>query len=121
MSAFEIVLNYFRNVVQSFRVADFFDIAIITTLTYAVLIWFRRATSRFVLIGISIIGLVYILARVFDLYLTVFVFQGFFAVLLIVLIIIFQEDIRLFFERLARWGGMRKNGTLSPRLKKLMF
>jgi len=102
------MVNYLIDVAGNFRVADFFDIAIISILTYAVLIWFRRTASRFVLIGISILGLVYILARVFDLYLTVFVFQGFFAVLLIALIIIFQEDLRLFFERLARWGGMGK-------------
>jgi diadenylate cyclase len=102
------MIEYLINVAGSFRIADFFDIAIISLLTYAVLIWFRRTASRFVLIGISILGLVYILARGFELYLTVFVFQGFFAVLLIVLIIIFQEDLRLFFERLARWGGMGK-------------
>jgi len=102
------MINYLMDVARNFRVADFFDIAIISILAYAVLIWFRRTASRFVLIGISILGLVYILARVFDLYLTVFVFQGFFAVLVIVLIIIFQEDIRLFFERLASWGGIRK-------------
>jgi diadenylate cyclase len=102
------MVNYLIDVAHNFRVADFFDIAIISILAYAVLIWFRRTASRFVLIGISILGLVYILARVFDLYLTVFVFQGFFAVLVIVLIIIFQEDIRLFFERLASWRGIRK-------------
>jgi diadenylate cyclase len=102
------MITYLIDVARNFRVADFFDIVIISILTYAVLTWFRRTASRFVLIGISILGSVYILARVFDLYLTVFVFQGFFAVLVIVLIIIFQEDIRLFFERLASWGSIRK-------------
>jgi diadenylate cyclase len=102
------MVNYLIDIARNFRVADFFDISIISVLTYAVLIWFRRTASRFVLIGISILGVVYVLARVFDLYLTVFVFQGFFAVLLIALIIIFQEDLRLFFERLARWGAMRR-------------
>ena len=102
------MVNYLIDIAGNFRAADFFDISIISVLTYAVLIWFRRTASRFVLIGISILGSVYILARVFDLYLTVFVFQGFFAVLVIVLIIIFQEDLRLFFERLASWGSIRK-------------
>jgi len=102
------MVNYLIDIARNFRVADFFDISIISILTYAVLIWFRRTASRFVLIGISILGMVYVLARIFELYLTVFVFQGFFAVLLIALIIIFQEDLRLFFERLARWGSMRK-------------
>jgi uncharacterized protein (TIGR00159 family) len=113
------MVTYLIDIARNFRVADFFDISIISVLTYAVLIWFRRTASRFVLIGISILGLVYVLARVFDLYLTVFVFQGFFAVLLIALIIIFQEDLRLFFERLARWGGMRTRWPVLPSAKEI--
>jgi len=34
--------------------------------------------------------------------------RDFFAILLIALVVIFQEDIRRFFERLATWGALRK-------------
>ncbi|MBW2637934.1 MAG: DNA integrity scanning protein DisA nucleotide-binding domain protein, partial [Deltaproteobacteria bacterium] len=37
-----------------------------------------------------------------------YVLQGFFAILIIALIIIFQEDLRRFFERLATWRIIRK-------------
>lgn len=102
------MINHLIDISTSFRLADFFDIAIISILSYVVLIWFKKTASRFVLIGIGILALIYILARFFQLYLTVFVLQGFFAILLIAMVIIFQEDLRRFFERVAIWGVMRK-------------
>ena len=93
---------------SNFGIRDFIDILIISVFIYTVLIWFWKTTSRFVFIGITMLGLVYILARQFQLYLTVYLLQGFFAILLIALVVIFQEDLRLFFERLATWGFMKK-------------
>jgi diadenylate cyclase len=95
-------------IIQAFRIQDLFDILIISTLIYVVLIWFKDTASRFVFAGISLLGVVYIFARLFHLYLTSLVLQGFFAILLIALVVIFQEDIRRFFEKLAIWGSMRK-------------
>jgi diadenylate cyclase len=96
-------------IIEAFRVQDLFDILIISTLIYVVLIWFKDTASRFVFAGISLLGVVYIFARLFHLYLTSLVLQGFFAILLIALVVIFQEDIRRFFERLAVWGSLRKS------------
>ncbi len=98
-------------IIAGFRIQDIFDILIITTLIYVVLIWFKDTASRFVFAGISLLGVVYIVARLFHLYLTSLVLQGFFAILLIALVVIFQEDIRRFFERLATWGALRKYKT----------
>lgn len=93
---------------SNFGIRDFIDILIISVFIYTVLIWFWKTTSRFVFIGITIMGLIYILSRQFQLYLTVYLLQGFFAILLIALVVIFQEDLRLFFERIATWGFMKK-------------
>jgi len=54
------------------------------------------------------LGGVYIGARFFQLYLTTVVLQSFFAILLFVLVVIFQEDLRGFFERLALLGNIGK-------------
>ncbi len=101
----EVVLSFFK----SFRVQDAFDILIITLLVYATLIWFKHTASRLVLVGISLLGGVYILARIFNLYLTTLVLQGFFTILIFALVVIFQEDIRRFFERLATLRKMGKS------------
>ena len=95
-------------VIHNLRIQDIFDIAIISIMISAVLIWFKDRASRFVFIGISLVGLIYVIARFFQFYLTTVVLQAFFAILLFVLVVIFQEDLRRFFERLAILGRIRK-------------
>lgn len=93
---------------QTFRIQDILDIAIIAVMISALLIWFKDRASRFVFLGITLLGVIYILARFFQLYLTTVVLQAFFAILLFVLVVIFQEDLRRFFERLAILGRFPK-------------
>ncbi len=98
---------------QHFRIQDFLDILLITFMIYGLLVWFKDAASRFVLVGIGILGIIYYLARSFQLYLSAAVLQGFFAIILLALVIIFQEELRRFFERIATWGRFRKSGRVS--------
>jgi len=105
--------DVFRAILYSFRLQDVLDIAIISVLVYGILMWFKETASRFVLVGIALLGTVYILARYFQLYLTAVVLQGFFAILLLALVVIFQEELRRFFENLALWGKIRKQ-TIGP-------
>jgi len=103
-------MGFFQNI----HFADILDILVIMLLIYAALIWFRQTSARFVIIGIFILGLVYIVAKYLGLYLTTAVFQAFFAVFFIALVIIFQEELRHFFEKVALWGtwrGRRKLGS----------
>ncbi len=93
---------------QTFRIQDILDIVIISVMISALLIWFKDRASRFVFLGITLLGAVYLLARFFQLYLTIVVLQAFFAILLFVLVVIFQEDLRRFFERLAMLGRFPK-------------
>jgi len=100
----ESALMLFRN----FRIQDILDIVIISVMISALLIWFKDRASRFVFLGITLLGVIYLLARFFQLYLTTLALQAFFAILLFVLVVIFQEDLRRFFERLALLGRFRK-------------
>jgi len=100
--------DHFLQLISTIRILDFLDIAIIAIFSYIALVWFKKTASRFVLIGIFILAAIYAVARIFHLYITEYVLQGFFAILVIALIIIFQEDLRRFFERLATWRFSRK-------------
>ena len=117
--------------IKNIRLQDGLDIAIIAAMIFALLRWFKTRASRFVLIGILLLGCVYLAARFLQLYLTVIVLQGFFAILLFVLVVIFQEDLRGVFERLARsaicvelprlcrcWNGRR---TLLPKRQVILL
>ncbi|MBI5115503.1 DNA integrity scanning protein DisA nucleotide-binding domain protein [Candidatus Poribacteria bacterium] len=96
-----------NELIQTLRIADFFDIAIISVLIYMLLVWFKATASRFVLLGMTILGIIYIVARFFHMYLSTTVLQSFFAILLIALVVIFQEELRRFFERISIWGPLR--------------
>ena len=68
----------------------------------------RRTRARAALVGLAILAVVYFVARNLDLRLTAALFQGFFAVVVIVLIVVFQED--LIFEQIGSWRRVRGQG-----------
>ena len=105
-------------VLKSVRIQDVLDMAIIAAMIFALLTWFKTRASRFVLMGIILLGGVYIAARFFQLYLTIIVLQGFFAILLFVLVVIFQEDLRGFFAKLAMLGNIHKKSRPLSELEK---
>lgn len=88
----------------------FLDIAFMSILTYVVLIWFNKTRAAFILKGILIVLFVYLIARQFNLVMISIVFEKFFGVILITFIVIFQEEIRHFFERVAAWSLNRDFG-----------
>lgn len=88
--------------------SGFLDIFFMTLLIYALLVWSKRTRANFVLTGILIVAGVYLLARQFNLNLTAAIFEKFFAVILIALVVIFQEELRYFFERIAVWSLNRR-------------
>ncbi|HPC86754.1 MAG TPA: diadenylate cyclase [Smithellaceae bacterium] len=112
------IINTAASVIKNIRIQDILDMAIIAGMIFALLMWFKTRASRFVLIGILLLGGVYLAARFFQLYLTVIVLQGFFAILLFVLVVIFQEDLRGFFERIAMLGQLGKPAPPLSRLEK---
>jgi diadenylate cyclase len=92
------------DILTNFTVNDIFDFIIIYFLIYFVLLWFRKASSRFLLIGLGFFTILYTCALSFHLYLTALVLKSFFAIILIAMVVIFQEDIRRFIERMAVIG-----------------
>jgi len=83
------------------------DIALVTVLAYVAIHFLRRASAHLALVGIGIVGGLYLLARLIGLTLTAWIFQGFFAAFLLLIVVIFQTDLRRAFERIAIWGLRR--------------
>ena len=101
--------QFISDILKEIGVPGLFDIAFMSLFLYAILALFNKTKASFVLTGIIIMSVVYLLARQFNLVLTTSVLQTFFAVIFIALIIIFQEEIRQFLEQIALW-------SLSPQL-----
>ena len=70
------------------------DIFLVAFAIYTLFFWFKRTKAAFVFIGFIVCGIAYLIFRLFRLQLAASLLQGFFAVVIIALIIIFQEEIR---------------------------
>jgi diadenylate cyclase len=102
------LLEGILNQARGLQIVDLIDIALVTTFVYSAVVLVRRTHARLVAIGIVFLGALYIAARSFDLRLTSWLLQGFFAVFLVIVVVIFQEELRQLFERLALWGLRRR-------------
>jgi uncharacterized protein (TIGR00159 family) len=94
-------------------VTEVIDIICVAILLYIAIVWAQRTRAAFVVRGILILGAVYMVARYLDLQMIAWIFQAFFAVFLIMIVVIFQEELRLMFERIALWSLGRQR-TLRP-------
>src|SRR5258706_7322901 len=95
-------------------VADVIDIFLVAILLYTATAFLKQTRAEFIIRGIFIIAAIYIVARYFDLQLTAWIFQGFFAIFLIIIGVIFQEELRRIFEGMAVWS-LAGNGAPSLR------
>ena len=100
------ILNIFNQV----GVSGFADILFMSLIIYFLIVWLKKSKAGFILTGIFIVGIIYIFSQLFNMVLTTFVLQGFFAIILIAIVIIFQKEIRQLFEQVALW-------SLNPRIK----
>jgi len=90
------------------RAVDVLDVLLVSILFYLVIVWMRQARAGLPLIGMAILGGVYLAARQLELHLTAWIFQGFFAIFVIILVVIFQRELRQLFERIAVFGLLRR-------------
>jgi uncharacterized protein (TIGR00159 family) len=92
------------------------DLDLVDVTTVGVLIWLairflRRTRGRRALTGLLLLGAIYLGARALDLELTASLFQAFFAVLVLIVVVVFQEDLRRMFEQL---GTLRRGVAHAP-------
>jgi diadenylate cyclase len=89
---------------KDIAVIDVIDIMAVSILLYILFLWFKRTKSSFVFVGIVISSIAYMTVKLLRLRLVATLMQGFFAVILVAIVIIFQEEIRRLFEQIARWA-----------------
>lgn len=109
----ETIVSFADELRQSFRLVDAIDILLVSAFLYATLVWFKKTTSKGILIGMATMAAVYFIARGLDMYLTSLAFQASFAVLLFGLVVVFQEDLRRFLERVASLRKVRMDRKIS--------
>lgn len=97
---------------NGFRLVDVVDIVIVAALCWVLVAWVREARARVALGGIAAVASLYWVAQWLDLRLTTTLMQGFIAVAALVLVVVFQDDLRRFFEGITL--GLMRNATPRP-------
>jgi uncharacterized protein (TIGR00159 family) len=91
-------------VTPNIRIQDIADILIMTFLLYQLYSWFRGTRAIQVLLGLGVVTLIYFATRFLDLYMTSWVLQELGTVLIVLIIVIFQTEIR---QALYRFSLLR--------------
>ena len=100
----------FLAIATHIRSQDAIDILFLTVVAYHLYLWFQGTKAFKALVGLSALGLIYTAAQLWGLFLTTWMFQILWQVLIILLIILFQSEIRQVLERINpfRAFGWRK-------------
>ncbi len=92
---------------------DIIDILFLAIVAYQLYVWFRGTRALRVLIGLVVLGGVYSLAKLWGLFLTTWVFQILWQVLVILLLILFQSEIRQVLEKVSPLRFLRSRRRVS--------
>jgi diadenylate cyclase len=103
------ILNFLRAITPS----EILDVILVAVLLYTGIVWSQRTRAAFVVRGIAILGGIYLIARLLDLQMVAWILQGFFAIFVVMIVVIFQEELRQMFEWIAVWSlGRKRSPTL---------
>ncbi|MDR3580912.1 MAG: diadenylate cyclase CdaA [Oryzomonas sp.] len=86
------------------RIQDIADILIMTLLLYQLYLWFRSTRAMQVLLGLGVVTIIYFVTRFLGLYMTSWILQELGTVLIVLIIVVFQAEIR---QALYRFSLMR--------------
>lgn len=85
-------------------VTSILDVLLVWLLIWAGIVWLRASPARVALTGLAFLGVVYLLARQIGLVVITWILQGFFAVSVLVAVVVFQQELRRLFEQIASIG-----------------
>ncbi len=106
---------------SSIYLSDLFDVIIIAILTYIAILFLKQTRSMTAFFGIGVLGIVYILARTFHLYITALILQSFFSIFIIILVIVFQDELKRSFELIITTGARRMRNKSSISFSSTVF
>jgi len=113
-------------IIANLRFQDVLDILFLTVVVYHLYLWFWGTKAFKALVGLLALGIVFTVARFWGLFLTTWVFQILWQVLVVLIIILFQSEIRQVLERVnpLQMIGLRvfsKSADWVPGFVKTLF
>jgi uncharacterized protein (TIGR00159 family) len=110
MNTTSLFINNFNSFVKNFSFGwnNLFDVLILAFLIYIAIALIRKTRSMPILLGILVMAMIYGFSVWFDFPLTRRFFGAFFGTFVLILVIIFQKEIRRLLEMIGIWGIKRK-------------
>jgi len=99
------------NIVTSARWQDVVDILIVAFIIYRIVLLIRGTRTAQILLGFAILGCIYVLSRWANLLTLKWILDNFLAYLILIIIILFQDDIRRALAQVGTqpwWWGVRR-------------
>lgn len=87
--------------IEDFHWLDAVDIGVVATGLYFLMAWIRKSGAHFLGGGLVSLAALYLISLTADLRLTAYLFQVFFTVIALILVILFQKELRHALERFA--------------------
>lgn len=117
---------HFWAIITNLRFQDVLDIVFLAVVVYHLYLWFWGTKAFKALVGLLALGIVFTVARFWGLFLTTWVFQILWQVLIVLIIILFQSEIRQVLERVnpLQMIGLRalpKSADWAPHFVKGVF
>jgi DNA integrity scanning protein DisA with diadenylate cyclase activity len=107
---FDVLSDYLRFLPY---LPDILDILVVAVILYGILLWLKERRSRVVALSCAVVAGLYVCARLVGMYLTLSFFHVGLTVILVSLVIVFQDDLRRVFERFAYAPAFDRNGQSS--------
>lgn len=102
-------MGFLSDIARQVDLLDVLDMVLVSAVIYMILAWLRgsipESATRRIFVAAPIAAILYILVRVFDLYLLETLVRVLFIVMLIVAVVVFQSDIRRMFDRAVTLAG----------------
>lgn len=103
-----------KNISLVFGWRDALDIALIAVFLYFAYLLFRRTNSFFIIDGVVLLFVAFLGAKFLEFNLTALLLQYFFGFFIVIMAIIFREELRSFFESISIWGKIRRTRSGLP-------
>ena len=108
------------NFISSLRWQDFVDILIVTVIIYRIILLIRGTRAVQMLIGIVVITVIYFISRQFDLLTLHWLFRTFLNSIFLIVIIVFQRDIRRVLTQVGKAPFQKQHDVLAQDLNEII-
>ncbi|MBI4495710.1 MAG: TIGR00159 family protein [Deltaproteobacteria bacterium] len=95
------MLSLLTGALSNLRWQDGVDILLITYFVYRLYVWIQGTRALRIIMALAVLGLLYLLAQWSGLFITSWILQYLWAVILVIAVVIFQSEIRQVLERMS--------------------